>query len=178
MSQRTDVAAHRHDFCMQAARMLHPPKCEYRHVVQRVDARNSALQGVRMKRQRNMAARGVTRDTLVAVLAMLGACSGGGGGVDVGSGQEPDPATVDFPIFYVKRTIPMDSDDLRQMRDTAPDAELFKRDRASPSAPEVNVTDRVTGADLWDVKDVDVSTDGQKVLLAMRGPLAMNQDEE
>jgi len=34
--------------------------------------------------------------------AVLSACSGGGS-VNVGSGQTPDPATVDFPIFYVKR---------------------------------------------------------------------------
>src|SRR5688572_23885704 len=101
---------------------------------------------------RNLTLKDVTRDTLVVAFALLcGACSGGGGGVDVGSGQEPDPATVDFPIFYVKRTIPEDSDDLRQMRDTSADADLFKRDRASPSAPETNITERVTGTDRWDV---------------------------
>jgi hypothetical protein len=115
---------------------------------------------------------------IVACVGALAACSGGGS-VDVGSGQTADPATVDFPIFYVKRTIPEDSDDLRGLRDTVGDADLYKRDRASPSAPETNITARITGdTDLYDVKDVDVSFDGLKVVFAMRGPLDDNQDEE
>src|SRR5262245_19130772 len=119
-----------------------------------------------------------TRVLLVAASAcILVACSGGGS-VNVGSGQTPDPATVDFPIFYVKRTIPEDTDDLRQLRDTVPKADLFKRDRAAPSATETNITARITGDDLYDVKDVDVSLDGKKVAFAMRGPLDDNQDEE
>ncbi|HKP14143.1 MAG TPA: hypothetical protein VJZ91_18625, partial [Blastocatellia bacterium] len=124
----------------------------------------------------------VTRKTrvlavLCAVAAGLAACSGGGS-VNVGSGQSPDPATIDFPIFYVKRTIPENSDDLRQLRDTAPKADLFKRDRAAPGAVETNITARVTKDDNYDVKDVDVSFDGKKVVFAMRGPLDDNQDEE
>jgi hypothetical protein len=111
------------------------------------------------------------------VAGALAACSGGGS-VNVGSGQTPDPATVDFPIFYVKRTIPEDSDDLRALRDTIPSANLFKRDRAAPGALETNITGRVTGTDLYDVKDVDVSFDGRKVIFAMRGPLDDDQDEE
>src|SRR6185295_11200356 len=86
----------------------------------------------------------VTRKTrvlaaLTVLSAGLAACSGGGS-VNVGSGQSPDPATVDFPIFYVKRTIPMDTDDLRQLRDPVPTANLYKRDRASPGAVETNLT--------------------------------------
>jgi hypothetical protein len=138
-----------------------------------------------MRRQRSIRA-DVTRDTLgvAAVLLFVAACSGGGS-VDVGGGQDTDPATADFPIFYVKRTIPENPDDLRQMRDTSADADLFKRDRAAPGATETNITARVTavgqpgaGTGLFDVKDVDVSADGRKVVFAMRGPLAMNQDEE
>ncbi len=74
----------------------------------------------------------------LALACALTACSGGGS-VNVGSGQTPDPATVDFPIFYVKRTIPEDTDDLRQLRDTLPKASLYKRERASPSAAEINL---------------------------------------
>ncbi len=94
--------------------------------------------------------------------------------------QWPDSrsGTVDFPIAYVKRTIPEDDDDLRQQRDTAPDAELFFRDRAAPSSLERNITGRVTGTDPYDIKDVDVSPDGKKIVFAMRGPLGANQDEE
>ena len=37
-------------------------------------------------------------------------------------------------------------------------------------------TARITAGALWDVKDVDTSADGKKVVFAMRGPLAMKQD--
>jgi hypothetical protein len=107
--------------------------------------------------------------------AVLSACSGGGS-VNVGSGQTPDPATVDFPIFYVKRTIPMDTDDLRELRAPVPSANLYKRDRASPGAVETNLTADLVGDKRYDMRDVDVSFDGKKVIFAMRGPLAMNQD--
>ena len=119
------------------------------------------------------------RAALCAVLLAftLAACSGGGS-VSVGGGQSPDPATVDFPIFYVKRTIPVDTDDLRKLRVTTPSADLFKRDRASPGAAETNITARVTATKLYDVKDVDASFDGKKVVFAMRGPLKVKQKEK
>jgi hypothetical protein len=121
----------------------------------------------------------VTRVCVVGAFGALAACSGGGS-VNLGSGQTPDPATVDFPIFYVKRTIPTDQDDLRQLRDTVASAALYKRDRAAPSATETNVTARLAtkDTDKFDIKDVDVSLDGKKVIFAVRGPLATNQDEE
>lgn len=126
--------------------------------------------------------RSITQLSIVgAAIALLTACSGGADGQlnSIGSGQAPDPATVDFPLFYVKRTIPMQTDDLRQVRDFVGDADLFKRDRASPSAAERNITERITGTtDEYDIKDVDVSTDGKKVIFAMRGPLDDNMDEE
>jgi len=119
---------------------------------------------------------------LLGVSALIGGCSSGGN-VGLGSGQASDPGTVDFPIAYVKRTIPMEDgelvqDDVRAVRDTLPDADLFFRDRASPSSVERNITDRVTGSDPYDIKDVDVSPDGRKIVFAMRGPLDEDQDEE
>jgi hypothetical protein len=114
---------------------------------------------------------------LVLASALTIAACGGGGSVDTGSGQAPDPGTNDFAIFYVKRTIPMDEDDLRQVRDAVSDADLYMRQRASPSAAETNITDRITGTQNYDVKDVDVSADGKKVVFAMRGPLEDNMDE-
>lgn len=121
--------------------------------------------------------------SVLCIATLAGACSSGGS-VELGSGQAADPGSNDFPIAYVKRTIPMDAggqliqDDVREMRDTLPDADLFFRDRASPSSTERNITDRVTGSDPYDIKDVDVSPDGKKIVFAMRGPLAKNQDEE
>src|SRR5262245_55897045 len=115
---------------------------------------------------------------VAASIVLLAGCSGNGS-VSTGSGQTPDPVTVDFPVFYVKRTVPQNSDNLHQMRDAVPDADLYKLDRSSPSAPESNITSRVTGStDSYDVKDVNVSYNGKKVVFAMRGPLAQNMDEE
>ena len=113
----------------------------------------------------------------------LGGCGGSGGGsVNLANSQGPDPGTVDFPIFYVKRTIPTTADgdvaqdDLRTMRVAFPSANLYMRAAASPTAPETNITARITAGATYDVKDVDVSPDGTKVAFAMRGPITANMD--
>jgi hydrazine synthase alpha subunit-like protein len=116
-----------------------------------------------------------------ALAAALAACNGGGS-VNIANSQAGDPATVDFPIFYVKRNVPLNAagalqqDDLRILRDAVPSADLYERATASPSATETNITARLTKGQLWDVKDVDASADGSRVVFAMRGPLAVKQD--
>ncbi len=109
----------------------------------------------------------------LVLAASLAACSSGGN-IGIGNSQRADPGTVDFPIFYVKRTIPPATDDLRLLRFAVPQADLYKRASASPSATETNITARVTANAAYDVKDIDASTDGTKVVFAMRGPLTMN----
>ena len=121
---------------------------------------------------------------LAFVLAVtLAACAGNGGGtgsVNIANSQGGDPATVDYPIFYVKRTVPttqagtLKQDDLRILRDEVPSADLYERASASPSAVETNITARVTAGAMYDVKDVDVSSDGTRIVFAMRGPLTPN----
>ncbi len=92
------------------------------------------------------------------------------------------PPRSTFPIFYVKRQVPLDAagkvqqDDLRILRDAVPGADLYKRASAAPSATETNITARLTKGASWDVKDVDTSADGTRVVFAMRGPLAVKQD--
>ncbi|HUO19895.1 MAG TPA: hypothetical protein VMU44_09005 [Steroidobacteraceae bacterium] len=121
--------------------------------------------------------------TLAATLAgCAGNGSGGSGSVNIANSQGGDPATVDFPIFYVKRPVPTNAagalvqDDLRIPRDLVPGgADLYMRASASPSAAEINITARVTAGSRYDVKQVDVSADGTRVVFAMRGPLATNQ---
>src|SRR5215472_16090790 len=80
-----------------------------------------------------------------ALLAALAACSGGW---HIGSNSPvTDPATVDYPVFYVKRQVPVDQagllqqDDLRLLRpftiatptftSATPSADLFMRASAS-----------------------------------------------
>src|SRR6516164_10066084 len=126
---------------------------------------------------------------LPLVLAALAACSGGW---HIGSNSSvTDPATVDYPVFYVKRQVPVDKagllqqDDLRLMRPftlstptftaSTPTVDLFMRASASAAAPETNITARITAGQVWDVKDVDTSVDGSRAVFAMRGPLTKNQ---
>ncbi|HEX4387948.1 MAG TPA: hypothetical protein VH109_04925 [Steroidobacteraceae bacterium] len=120
---------------------------------------------------------------LLVALAMLAAACSSGGNISLGKSQVSDPATVDFPIFYVKRTVPLDAtgafvqDDLRTMRDLvfAAPADLYMRDSASADANETNITTRITAGMVYNIKDVDTSADGKRVIFAMRGPLSMNQ---
>ncbi|HVF16363.1 MAG TPA: hypothetical protein VNA21_05610, partial [Steroidobacteraceae bacterium] len=120
-----------------------------------------------------------------AVLAALSACSGdGSGGTDVtiGSGQSGDPVTLDFPVFYVKRPVPdPEADvvtDVRELRRFEPGADLFMRTTASPSSPEINLTATETLDGRADIRDVDVSFDGQKVVFSMRvAPEGMDLDD-
>ena len=88
---------------------------------------------------------------IAAACGVLAACSSGSGGTDVtiGSGQNQDPVTLDFPVFYVQRPVPdpddnMVMDDARELRKFEIGADLFMRDRASVSAPPVNITASVT----------------------------------
>jgi len=146
-----------------------------------MNAHSEFMMGV-TRRERRMASIGrVTRSgvaailgtSLVASLLCLSGCSPNAH-LDVSNSQSQDPATVDFPIFYVKRTIPKKPDDLRVLNDAVPSADLYMRGSASPSANETNVTARVTANASYDVKDVDTSADGTKIIFAMRGPIAAN----
>jgi len=133
---------------------------------------------------------GILRGLALGLVTMLVACTQGpgGGGIGLGSGQEPDPATVDFPIFYIRHPIPEDQDDVTRVRPVVEDddfnATLWKRDRASPGAPETEITARLRTApmgdadDRYDIKDLAVSPDGLKVAFAMRGPLDDVDDED
>lgn len=105
----------------------------------------------------------------VAALVVAGCSSGGSGGISIGSGQAPDPATVDFPIAYVKRALPTGQEDLRVQRTFQAGADVWLRDRAAPTALEHNLTGALTGG-RWDVRDLDVSWDGARLVFSMRAP--------
>jgi hypothetical protein len=137
------------------------------------------------------AARGLSRLLMAGLVALLAACTQGpgGGGIGLASGQEPDPATVDFPVFYIRHPIPEDQDDVTRVRPFNEDddysATLWKRDRASPGAPETELTARLrteafggAAEDRFDIKDLTVAPTGLKVAFAMRGPLDDADDED
>jgi hypothetical protein len=127
----------------------------------------------------------VPHAALLLILAFcLSACGGGGsGGVDLAEGQGPDPVVLYVPIAYVKRPVPLDDNgdlrtsDIRELTTFDIGADLFIRDRASPSADERNVTGDLTEG-LGDVRDLEVSFDGAKVLFAMRAQFIEDAPEE
>jgi hypothetical protein len=132
----------------------------------------------------------LARGLVFGVIGMLTACTQGpgGGGIGLANGQDPDPATVDFPIFYIRHQIPEDQDNVTRVRPFVEDddysATLWKRDRASPGAPEKEITARLRvdplgdPEDRYDIKDLAVSPDGLKVAFAMRGPLDDFDEDE
>jgi len=120
---------------------------------------NALFQGVR-----NIAAMCV-----VCVLSVvLQACGGG-------DGQDPDPLVEDFGIAFVRRPLIVDMNnvltqpDIREVLTFNAGGDLFYRDLASPSARQRNITGSFTGG-MGDVKDVEVSYDGERLLFAMRAP--------
>ncbi len=120
---------------------------------------------------------------VASLLALLGACSSSAH-IDIATSQGADPGTVDFPIAYVKHyfdatTLP-DFDKLNnpgRTRRAVPDAELFMRTSAGPSATEINITGAITSDGVYDIKDVDASPDGTKLIFTMRGPIDKDANE-
>ena len=114
-------------------------------------------------------------------IAALSACGGSGDGVSIGSGQDADPVVIDFPIAYVREPLAVDNQgefqasDARELITFNFGADLFFRDRASPSALAVNITERETNG-LGAVRDVEISYDGTRLLFAMRSPVDLNLD--
>ncbi len=115
---------------------------------------------------------------LFASLAMT-ACDGANQGVQLGTGQNPDPVVVDFPIAYVKSPAPVDDQgefeqpDARELISFDFGADLFFRDRASPSSLDINITGEVTQG-LGAIRDVEIAYDGSSVVFALRTPVDLN----
>ena len=118
---------------------------------------------------------------LISMLPIIAACDGANQGVQIGTGQNPDPVVIDFPIAYVKQPIPVDDNgefeqqDLREQITFQVGGNLYFRDRASPGALEVNITEQIIG-DQGDVRDVEIAYDGSKLLFSMRVPADPNLD--
>jgi len=111
---------------------------------------------------------------LLSCATLLG-CNGGSGS---GSGADLDPLVEDFGIAYVRQAVPdIDDSDVTQPAGFNAGADLLFRDLASPGASERNLTTQLTGG-LGDVKDVEVSFDGSKLLFALRMPEIEGADPE
>jgi hypothetical protein len=137
-----------------------------------------------------------TSTTLILIIALAGLSACGGDQV-LSNNQQPDPVVVDVPLAFVKRTLPLDeelqliSQDLRQPSDFIPGAALYLKVRASASALETNISDRAFFSEeqlaavseenplpQYDVKDLAVSYDGQRLIFAMRAPEIEDADDD
>ncbi|MBX2810023.1 MAG: hypothetical protein KTR20_15495 [Cellvibrionaceae bacterium] len=114
--------------------------------------------------------------TAIALFAALvGGCGGGAAG-----NQQADPLVVDYPIAYVKRSLPVDDDgniiseDILTPESFGFGATLYLRSRGSSSATET----AIAGGANYDIKDLEVSYDGEKLVFAMRGPLDPDANDE
>jgi hypothetical protein len=120
---------------------------------------------------------------MVIAAAMAASCATGhDGDVNIGSGQSPDPVVLDVPIAYIRSPLPEELEDLedidvRELETFTAGADVWLRDRAAPDVPERNVTMRVTNGE-WDVRDLDGSYDGTKLVFSMRMPLIPGADDE
>lgn len=113
------------------------------------------------------------------------------------SAQQPDPVVVDIPIVFIKRALPLDDNqqmivrDLRRPNDFVAGAALYIKPRASANAAEINISDsaffsqeQIDAATEqnplpgYDVKDLDLSYDGNKVVFAMRAPQIEDADDD
>ena len=131
---------------------------------------------------RNESGKALTRvGASLAALVLVASCGGSGDGVSIGTGQDPDPVVVDFPIAFVKAPLPLDDQgvleqsDIRELIRFNIGTDLYFRDRASPSAADVNLTEPVLMG-LGDVWGVEIAYDGSTLLFAMRGPADINLD--
>lgn len=98
---------------------------------------------------------------------LLTACGGGGSGS--GNSEASAIGIEDVSIAYIKRPTPRDqnddivSNDMLLPTTFSEGGDLYLQARASSNASTINITRRVTNG-LGDVKDVNVSYDGTKLV--------------
>ena len=105
----------------------------------------------RLSREHKKGITGTVTRTVALSLACfaIAACSKGEG-VQLGTGQDPDPVVIDFPIAYIKSPIPTDDNGIFEQQDLREQitfdfgADLYFRDRAAVGADPVNITGDMT----------------------------------
>jgi Hydrazine synthase alpha subunit middle domain/WD40-like Beta Propeller Repeat len=106
---------------------------------------------------------------LLVVIGCSSASSGHAPGV--AGGQTLTPGVTNFPLAYIKRpVITKDFDNVRDLITSITGGDLYVRDQASAGGAETNITASLTKG-MGDVRDLDVSPDGTKLVFSLRMPL-------
>src|ERR1700722_12082870 len=116
---------------------------------------------------------------VLPALLMIGCESGVSGHAPGLAGvQTQDPGTLNFPLAYVKRPAPASTPkadiDARDLITSVSGGDLYIREQASPGSVETNVTASITMG-MGDVRDLDASPDGKKLVFSLRLPLNPNK---
>lgn len=127
---------------------------------------------------------GIMKSLLLGLSAALLAACGSSDDFPAGNkNQQPDPLVTDVPLFYIERPLRpaeeggFEPDDLKDPLTFHGNARLIMKIRADQSAPSVNISARAIAGNV-DVRDLDVSPDGNRVVFSLRAPQLENVDED
>ncbi|HXB00871.1 MAG TPA: hypothetical protein VNW05_10100, partial [Steroidobacteraceae bacterium] len=106
---------------------------------------------------------------LFALLGCESATTGHAPGL--AGGQNLTPGITNYPLAYIKRpVITKDFDNVRDLITSMTGGDVYIRDTASAGGAETNITASITKG-MGDVRDLDVSPDGTKMIFSLRLPL-------
>ncbi|MGO9949446.1 MAG: hypothetical protein ACLPWG_21675 [Steroidobacteraceae bacterium] len=106
---------------------------------------------------------------LLALLGCESATTGHAPGL--AGGQNLTPGITNYPLAYIKRpVISKDFDNVRDLITSITGGDVYIRDTASAGGAETNITASITMGK-GDVRDLDVSPDGTKMIFSLRLPL-------
>jgi Hydrazine synthase alpha subunit middle domain len=110
------------------------------------------------------------------ILALLGCESATTGHAPgLAGGQNLTPGVTNYPLAYIKRpVITKDFDNIRDLITSMTGGDVYLRDTASAGGAETNITASITKGK-GDVRDLDVSPDGTKLIFSLRLPLNPNK---
>jgi hypothetical protein len=105
---------------------------------------------------------------LLIVIGCSSASSGHAPGV--AGGQTLTPGITNFPLAYIKKPIPKTDINVRDLITSITGGDVYVRDQTSSAGAETNITFSITQGN-GDVRDLDVSPDGTKLVFSLRLPL-------
>jgi hypothetical protein len=109
---------------------------------------------------------------MLAVLGCQSATTGHAPGL--AGGQNLTPGITNYPLAYIKRpVITKDFDNVRDLITSMTGGDVYIRDTASSGGAETNITAAITKGK-GDVRDLDASPDGTKLIFSLRLPLNPN----